>query len=140
MKLKIILLFLICVSKIYSQKIEKEIGGIKITKEAYYFKDYKKSKKRKTEKYEFYFDNSGEILEKITFGRPHYNKLNDIGEIEQYFYSNGNLKTEKKWIIGCNNNDFTVYDTEYIYNEQNVLIKKFFTTLVLNLLSKENSF
>lgn len=95
MKLKIILLFLICVSKIYSQKIEKEIGEIKITKEGFYFEDYKKSKKKKIEKIEFYFDSLGQILEKITFGRRHYSKLNVIGEIEQYFYSNGNIKTEK---------------------------------------------
>lgn len=127
MKLKIILLFLICVSNIYSQKIEKKIGEIKITKEGFYFEDYKKSKKKKTEKIEFYFDSLGQIIEKITFGRHHYSKLNVIGEIEQYFYSNSNLKTEKKWIIGCSNNDYTVYDTEYIYDEQNVLIKQIFS-------------
>lgn len=127
MKLKITLLLLICFSKIYSQKITKEIGEIKITKEEYYFEDHKKSKKRKTEKAEFYFDNFGEILEKITFGRNHYNKLNVVGKIEQYFYLNGNLKSEKNWIIGCGNNDFTLYETEYVYDEQNILTKQIFS-------------
>ena len=64
MKLKIALILLICFSKINSQKIEKEIGKIKLTKEGYYYEDYLKSKKRKVSKSEFYFDEFGKILEK----------------------------------------------------------------------------
>lgn len=130
MKLKITLItliILICFSKIYSQKIEKEIGEIKITKEGYYFEDYLKSKKRKVSKSEFYFDKFGKILEKISYGRHHYNKLSVIGNIEQYEYLNGNLVTVKDWISSCESCDFSLYKTQYIYDEQNTLIKKTYT-------------
>lgn len=127
MKLKIFLLLFFCFPKIYSQKIEREIGEIKITIEGYYFEDYIKSKKEKNAKSEFYFDSYGKILEKISYGRQHYNKLNVIGDIEQYSYENGNLKTEKSWISSAKNESFIFYNTEYIYNDQNLLIKKIFS-------------
>jgi len=127
MKLKITLICLICFSKIYSQKIEKEIVEIKITKEGYYFEDYEKSKKRKVSKSEFYFDSLGIILEKISYGRQHYNKLNVIGDIEQFFYQNGNLKSEKHWISNCENESFSVYNTDLVYDENNLLIKEIFS-------------
>lgn len=124
MKLKITLIILICFSKIYSQKIEKEIGEIKITKESYYFEDYKKSKKRKTEKAEFYFDNFGKILEKISFGRHHYNKLNLIGKIEQYTYENDKLKLSKSYTSSCKSCDYYQFYTKYNYDKNNVLINE----------------
>lgn len=127
MKLKITLLILICFTKIYSQKIEKEVGEIKITKDVYYFNYYLKSEKRKTAKNEFYFDNLGKILEKITFGTQHYSKLNEIGMIEQYTYQNENLIFKKRWISSCESCNFTAYDTEYIYDQQNRLIKQIFS-------------
>lgn len=127
MKLKITLLLLICFSKIYSQKIEKEIGEIKITKEGYYFEDYLKSKKRKVSKSEFYFDDFGRILEKISYGRQHYNKLNVIGDIEQYSYENDKLISKKHWISSCENESFSDYNTELIYDENNLLIKELFS-------------
>lgn len=127
MKLKITLILLICFSKIYSQKIEKEIGEIKITQEGFYFEDYLKSKKRKVSKSEFYFDNFGNILEKISYGRQHYNKLNVIGDIEQYSYENEKLISKKHWISSCENESFSVYNTELIYDENNLLIKEIFS-------------
>jgi len=127
MKLKIALILLICFSKIYSQKIEKEIGEIKITKEGYYFEDYLKSKKRKVSKSKFYFDKFGKILEKISYGRQHYNKLNVIGDIEQYFYEKEKLISQEHWISSCENESFSVYTTDLIYDENNLLIKKLFS-------------
>jgi hypothetical protein len=124
MKLKITLILLICFSKIYSQKIEKEIGEIKITKEGYYFEDYLKSKKRKVSKSEFYFDEFGKILEKISYGRQHYNKLNVIGDIEQYFYEKEKLISQKHWISSCENAKFSEFNTNYIYDEKDLLIEK----------------
>lgn len=127
MKLKITLIFLICISKIYSQKIERKIGEIKITQEVFYFEDYLKSKKRKVSKSEFYFDNFGKILEKISYGRQHHNKLNVIGDIEQYSYENDKLISKKHWISSCENESFSVYKTELIYDENNLLIKEIFS-------------
>ena len=124
MKLKITLILLICFSKIYSQKIEKEIGDIKITQEGYYFENYIKSKKRKVSKSEFYFDKFGKILEKVSYGRQHYNKLNVIGDIEQYSYENGKLISKKHWISICENQSFSLYNTELIYDENNLLTKE----------------
>lgn len=127
MKLKITLILLICFSKIYSQKIENEIGEIKITKQGYYFEDYLKSKKRKVSKSEFYFDDFGKILEKISYGRQHYNKLNVIGDIEQYSYENDKLISKKHWISSYENERFSNYNTELIYDENNLLIKEIFS-------------
>lgn len=125
MKLKIILILFICFSNIFSQKIEKEIGEIKITKECYFFEDSIKSKKRKVSKSEFYFDEFGKILEKISYGRQHYNNLNVIGDIEQYFYENEKLISQKHWISSCENESFSVYSTDLIYDENGLLTKIF---------------
>ena len=123
MKLKIILIFIICFSKTYSQKIEQRIGSIKITKEVYYLPD---EKNKKIEKYEFYFDTDGKLLEKISYGTPHNEKLNFIGKIDQFSYSGNNLLSEKNWISNCNckKGKFKLYTTDYIYNENDLLIKK----------------
>lgn len=131
MKLKIALILLICFSKINSQKIEKEIGKIKLTKEGYYYEDYLKSKKRKVSKSEFYFDEFGKILEKISYGRQQYKKLNLIGDIEQYFYENEKLTSQKHWISSCENESFLLYNTDFIYDENNLLIKKIFSNPIL---------
>ena len=127
MKLKITLILLICFSKIYSQKIEREIGEIKITQEGYYFEDYLKSKKRKVSKSTIYFDNSGKILEKISYGRQHYNKLYLIGDIEQYSYEKEKLTSKQHWISSCENESFSVYNTQLIYDEHNILTEEIFS-------------
>lgn len=126
MKLKITLLFLICFSKIYTQKIEREVGPIKITYETYHLKD---SKKTKTEKSKYYFDDTGKLLEKISFGNQHSRKLNFIGEIEQFTYLDEKIISEKRWYSDCicKNGKFITYTTDYFYDENNLLIKKLFS-------------
>lgn len=83
MKQILLILFIITLPKIYSQKIEKKIGAFAITETGYSFNE--KNKKRKISKSEFYFDEYGKILEKIEYGRHHYNKLNVIGKIVQFY-------------------------------------------------------
>ena len=120
----ILILFLLTVSKIYSQKIEREIGELKLTKEGFAFDDNKTTKKRKISKTEFYFDRNGKILERISFGRHHYNKLNVIGEIEQFFYSNDKLELSKKYISSCKTCEYDQYYSKYNYDEKNNLIRE----------------
>lgn len=122
MKLKTTLFLLIFFSKIYSQKIEKEIGEIKITQEGYYFKDYLKSKKRKLSKTAFYFDRSAKILERISYGRHHYNKLNVIGEIEQFYYNKDKLELSKSYISSCKSCGFNLYYYKLSYDEKGRLL------------------
>ena len=115
---------MITFSKIYSQKIEKETGEIKITKEGYYFKDYLKSKKRKVSKSELFFDRSAKILERISYGRQHYNKLHVIGEIEQFYYNKDQLELSKKYISSCNSCSFNLYYSKFIYDEKGELLNE----------------
>lgn len=122
MKRIILLVFLIAFSKIYSQKIEKKIGAYKITKVGYFFND--KNKKRKISKSEFYFNDFGNILEKITYGRHHYNKLNIIGKIEQFNYSKDKLELSKSYTSSCKSCEYYQFYTKYNYDKNNVLINE----------------
>lgn len=81
-----------------------------------------KVKKRKVSKSEFYFDNFGKILEKISYGRHHFNKLYVIGNIEQYFYENDKLYLSKEYTSSCKSCDFYQFYTKYNYNENKILI------------------
>lgn len=117
MKSKILVLLLLSFLNCYSQKIEKKIGDFKITKEIFFIES-----KKKISKSDFYFDKSGKILEKIKFGRHHYNKLNIIGEIEQYFYSDNNLFLSKRYVSSCRHCSFTLYLSKYNYDDDNRLI------------------
>ena len=85
----ILVLILFSFSKINSQKIAKSNGEIKITKIGYFIN--KKNKKKRNSKSKFYFDNFGKILEKIEYGRHHFNRLNVIGKINQFFYEKNKL-------------------------------------------------
>jgi hypothetical protein len=126
MKCKIILLLLIIFCKTHSQ-IERRNGEIQITKEVFFFEDYNKSKKRKIAKVEFYFNEFGNILETISYGRQHFNSLKVIGDIEQFTYQNGNLVSKIYWISSSENEEFSAYTIQYIYDDKNVLIKKVFS-------------
>ena len=114
--------FLICFSKIYSQNIEKRIGCFEITKKGYFYSDLNLRKKRN--KSEFYFDEDGKILEKITYGRHHYFDLKLIGGIDQFFYNNDILEMSKSYTSSCKTCDFNLYYTKYNYNKNKVLISE----------------
>jgi len=122
MKRIILIIFLFSFSKIYSQKIEKQIGSYKITKVGFFYGD--KKKKRKISKSEYYFDDSGKIIEKIKYGRHHYNKLNIIGEIEQFFYTNDKLELSKSYSSSCKSCDFFSLYSKYNYDNGNNLISE----------------
>lgn len=117
MKQKILILFLVCFLKTYSQKIEKKVGEFRITKESFILK-------KKKGKSDYYFDKSGEILEKIQFGKHHFNKLNLIGEVEQFSYSENKLLYSKKYISYCLNCSYYLYSSKFKYNDANKLINE----------------
>lgn len=119
MKYKIILIFLLINVNCYSQKIEKRIGEFKIKEESFLIEN-----KKKISKIDFYFDSKGKILEKIKYGRHHFNKLNVIGEIEQFTYSNDKLESTKKYISYCQSCQYRQYYTKVNYNFENKLISE----------------
>jgi hypothetical protein len=119
MKHKILIFFLIIFINSYSQKIEKRIGAIKIKKESFLIE-----KKKKISKSDFYFNSSGMILEKIKYGKHHFNKLNTIGEIEQFLYSNDKLELTRKYISDCQNCSYYQYYSKLKYNFDNKLINQ----------------
>lgn len=116
MKSKILVLLLFSFFNSYSQKIEKKIGDFKITEES-----FQAENKKKISKSDFFFDKSGKILEKIKFGRHHYRKLNIIGEIEQYSYSDIKLLFSKRYVSSCRNCSFTLYFSKYIYDDNKLI-------------------
>lgn len=122
MKQKILIILLFCLLKIYSQKIEKRIGDIHVTKEEYYFDDQKKSDKRKINKSEYFFNNEGQILETISYGTAHFNDLKNVGRIEQFFYINNKLDLSKSYSTSCNGCEYHVLYNKYKYDENNNLI------------------
>lgn len=117
MKGKILILFLACFLKIYSQKIEKKVGDIKIRKESFILK-------QKKGKSDYYFDKSGEILEKIQFGNHHSNKLNLIREVEQFSYIDNKLSYSKKYVSDCLNCSYYLYYSKFKYSDDNKLINE----------------
>jgi len=119
MKQKILLLFLSFFLNCHSQKLEKRIGEYKIKKESFSIEN-----KRKISKSDFYFDSSGKILEKINYGKHHYNKLNVIGEIEQFSYLNDKLELSRKYVSSCQSCEYFLYYSILKYNNDNNLISK----------------
>lgn len=117
MKQKILILFIVCFLKTYSQKIEKKIGDFRITKESFILK-------KKKGKSDYYFNKSGEILEKIQFGKHHSNKLNIIGEVEQFSYSDYKLLYSKKYVSDCLNCSYYLYYSKFKYGNDNKLISE----------------
>lgn len=122
MKQIILILFFLSISKIYSQKIEKRIGDIHITREGYYFDNNQKSNKRKISKSEYYFNDKGQILETISYGTSHSNNLKLIGQIEQFFYVNDKLDLSKRYSTECNTCEFYLYYNKYKYDDSDNLI------------------
>jgi len=122
MKQIIPILFIITFSKIYSQNIEKKIGTFKITEVGYSFEE--KNKKIKISKSVFYFDEYGKTLEKIKYGRHHYNKLNVIGKIEQFYYDKDKLVLSKSYTSSCKSCDYYQFYTKYHYNKDKILINE----------------
>lgn len=118
----IIILLLLTTSKFYSQKIEEEVGDFKITKVGFHFSD--KNKKKKISKTEFYFDTFGKTLEKISYGKPHYGKLDVKGEIEQFFYSENRLDSSKKYVSECFTCGYYLFYSKYNYDENNNLLSE----------------
>jgi len=118
---KTFILFLIFFLQGFSQKIEKKVGAYKITEEIFLTENNKKIAKQV-----FYFNESGNILEKIKFGRHHYNKLNIIGEIEQFFYKDDKLQLSKKYISSCKSCKFFQYYSKYEYNEGKLISENVF--------------
>lgn len=120
MKKIILLLFIITFSKLYSQRIEKKSGTFNVTEIGYSFNE--KNKKRKISKSIFYFDEHGKILEKIKYGRHHYNRLDIIGKIEQFHYDLDKLVLSKSYTSDCKSCDYYQFYTKYNYNKDKVLI------------------
>lgn len=123
MKKIIYIIYFLSISQLFSQNIEKRIGDYKMEITTYRFSEIEK--KIKFRKEEYYFDNSGKILEIIGYGRHHYNKLNVIGYIEQFEYNNDFLKFSKKYISWCKSCEFDKTVTKYIYNNKNELTDEF---------------
>ncbi len=119
MKFKILILFLLFFFNLYSQKIEKKIGEFKIKKESFIAEG-----KKKITKSVYYFDSSGKIIEKIKYGRHHFNKLKVIGEIEQFKYSNDKLELSTKYTSYCKDCEYNQFYTIYKYNFENKLISE----------------
>jgi hypothetical protein len=82
-----------------------------------------KLKKKKGKSY-YYFDKSGKILEKIQFGKYHSNKLNLIGEVEQFSYSDNKLLYSKKYVSDCLNCSYYIYYSKFKYGNDNKLISE----------------
>lgn len=122
MKQKILIISLFCLLKIYGQKIEKRIGDIHVIEEEYYFDNHKKSKKRKINKSEYFFNNEGQILESISYGTDHLYDLKIVGRIEQFFYINNKLHLSKSYSTSCNSCEYHVLYNKYKYDENNNLI------------------
>lgn len=116
MKQKILLIFLSFFLNCHSQKIEKRIGEYKIKRESFSIEN-----KKKISKSDFYFDSSGKIIEKIKYGKHHYNKLNVIGEIEQFSYLNDKLELSRKYISSCQSCEYYQYYSILKYNNDNKL-------------------
>jgi hypothetical protein len=116
------IIFFLSITQLYSQKIENKIGDFKITISTYRFEDSKK--KSKIGKEEIYFDSLGKTLEKIKYGKHHYNKLNVIGSIEQFQYENEKLIFSNKYTSTCNSCQFYEFYTKYNYNKKNELINE----------------
>ena len=104
---------------LYSQKIERKIGDFKIKEESFTIEN-----KKKIRKSVFYFDSAGKIIEKIKYGRHHFNKLTLVGEIEQFRYSNDKLELSTRYISYCRDCDYVQYYTIYKYNFENKLINE----------------
>ena len=117
MKQKILILFLFCFLKNYSQKIEKKIGKFKIRKETFILE-------KKKGKSDYYFDKSGVILEKIHFGKHHSNKLNLIGEVEQFSYTDNKLLYSRKYVSDCLNCSYYLYYSKFKYNNDNKIVNE----------------
>lgn len=117
-----VILFLLTTFKPYSQKIEKEVGDFKITKEGFYIEE--NDKEMRNQKAEFYFVASGNIIEKLTYGKPHYGKLDVIGEIEQFFYSENKLESSKKYSSECFACGYLLYHSKYNYDANGKLSKE----------------
>lgn len=81
-----------------------------------------KKKKKKISKSDFYFDSTGKILEKIKYGKHHFNKFNVIGQIEQFSYSNNKLDLSRKYISDCKSCSYYQYYSRFKYNLDNKLI------------------
>lgn len=118
----IVILFLLTTSKFYSQKIEREVGDFKIIKEVFHFNE--NDKKKKTSKSEFYFDAFGKIIEKVSYGKPHYGKLDAIGEIEQFVYSENRLESSKKYVSECFTCGYYLYYSKFSYDENGKLLNE----------------
>lgn len=119
MKQKILLIFLSFFLNCHSQKIEKRIGEYKIKRESFSIEN-----KKKISKSNFYFDSSGKILEKIKYGKHHYNKLNVIGEIEQFSYLNDKLELSRKYVSSCQSCEYYQYYSILKYNNDNKLVSE----------------
>jgi hypothetical protein len=140
----IYIIYFLSITQLFSQNIEKRIGDYKVDLSTYRFSE--SEKKIKFQKAEIYFDNSGEILEIIGYGRHHYNKLSIIGYIEQFEYQNGKLKISKKFTSVCKSCEFDETVTKYNYNNKNELINEISLNaendsiiMSLNYLKTENS-
>lgn len=118
----IYIIYFLSISQLFSQNIVKRIGEYKVDISTYRFSESKK--KITIGKSEFYFDISGKILEKISYGKHHYNKLNVIGNIEQFEYQNDIVKLSRKYTSWCKTCGFDEIDTEYNYNSKNELINE----------------
>lgn len=118
MKQRFLLIFLLLFFTSYSQKIEKRIGEYKIKMESF------STENKKISKSEFYFDSSGRILEKIKYGRHHYNRLNIIGEIEQFTYLNEKLESSAKYISSCKRCEYYQYYSLLKYGLDNKLVSE----------------
>lgn len=119
MKSKLIITFLIIVTFSFAQKIEQKTGDFIILKTGYLIKD--KNGKKKISKSEFYFNNNAEIIEKIKYGRHHHNKLNVVGNIEQFYYKDGKLITSEEYISSCKSCNYYKIYTKHNYDENDSL-------------------
>ncbi len=107
-----------------SQNLIKKEGNIQITKIGYFINHEKGSKKSKTEKTEYFFDEKGNILEILKYGNHHEKKLSKIGQIQHFKYENNKLIFSEEYTTECFCEKCNKDYTKYFYNEKDELINE----------------
>lgn len=139
MKHIVLVIFIFSINLIFSQKIEKKISSVKVEKDYFYRND-----KRGLE--EIYFDDQGNILEKLRFGSQHRRKkLNQIIAIYQYLYNEGKLTLSKDYLLLGQEKEYREYYTKYKYDNEDMLLNETSYTaendslfMTINYINKQN--
>jgi len=113
----------------YSQVSTKKVGDIevRIIEQNYLHNSHFKITKRKTNKSKrpkeiLYFNDSGDLLKKLYFGKHHNPSLKMLDRIELFFYHNEILNESIEYENGYDNIIRPEWKSKYSYNKLNQLI------------------